>query len=280
MLQIFNPILTFGEKIKLPPLLNLILVFAVFFSVCYLAIVSAATQAAEFDRIYTIYRPKLIEMALTVLAALQIPPESLSAVDWLDVLRRHVLGISETIFALFDQIFLIIVFFSFMLLEGPYLRNKIDIAFPGFANAKIKNIMSSITSQTSSYLGTLTLVGLAGGFCVWAVLALVGVELAIVWGVLAFLLNYIPNVGAIIATALPVMMAVLQFSPDFLWPAIVLVLVSAIQFVTGNIMAPKMLGDKLGLSPVVIMISYGYALDSTKVNFYNTCPYERIPYDF
>jgi len=142
-----------------------------------------------------------------------------------------------------------------MLLEAPSLNNKIDMAFSGSTGAKVKNIMSSITYEIGNYLGTLTLIGMATGVCVWIALAIMGVELAAGWAVLAFLLNYIPNVGAVISTILPVMMAVLQFSPGYVQPIIVLILMSVIQFVSGNVIAPKILGDKLGLSPVVIMLS-------------------------
>jgi predicted PurR-regulated permease PerM len=173
----------------------------------------------------------------------------------MDILVQYMRGISKSIYTLFSQIFLILIFFMFMLLEAPSLNNKIDMAFSGSAGAKVKNIMSSITYEISSYLGGLTLIGIATGVCVWIVLAIMGVELAVGWAVLVFLLNYIPNAGAVISTIPPVIMAALQFSPGYVQPVIVLILVSAIQFVFGNVIAPKILGDKLGLSPVVIMLS-------------------------
>ena len=256
MLQIFSPILALGRKLKLPPAVNLLLVSIIFLGVCYLGVVFSANQIVEFNRIFAEYSPKLNEMVFNIMAALQIPPEALLNINWLDILRQHLLDISGMVYDLFAHIFLILIFFMLMLLEAPSLGNKIDMAFSEHTSAKIKNIMSSIAYEISSYLGTLTLIGLATGVCVWIILAVIGVELAAGWAVLAFFMNYIPNIGAVISTALPVAMAVLQFSPGYVQPAVVLLLVSGVQFVFGNIVAPKMLGDKLGLSPVVIMISF------------------------
>jgi predicted PurR-regulated permease PerM len=115
--------------------------------------------------------------------------------------------------------------------------------------------MSSVSYEISRYLGTLTLISLATGVCVWAILAIMGVELAAGWGVLTYLLNYIPTVGSIIATVPPVMMAILQFSPGYVKPLIVLLSLGAIQLFLGNFVTPKLIGDRLELSPVVILLS-------------------------
>ncbi|MCL1866696.1 MAG: AI-2E family transporter [Oscillospiraceae bacterium] len=142
-----------------------------------------------------------------------------------------------------------------MILESPFLNNKIDHAFSGYTATRIKNIMSSVSYEISSYLGTLTLISLATGTCTWAALEVIGVELAVGWGVLTFLLNYIPTVGSIIATVPPVMMAMLQFSPGYMQPIVVLLSLGAIQITIGNVITPKVVGDRLGLSPVVILLS-------------------------
>ena len=70
-----------------------------------------------------------------------------------------------------------------------------------------------------------------------------------------FLLNFIPTVGSIIATIPPVLMAILQFSPGLFKPLVVLISLTAIQITIGNVITPKVVGDRLGLSPVVILLS-------------------------
>ena len=102
---------------------------------------------------------------------------------------------------------------------------------------------------------TLSLISLATGFCAWLVLVALGVELASGWGVLTFLLNFILTVGSIIATIPPVLMAILQFSPGYIKPLIVLISLTAIQVTIGNVITLKVVRDRLGLSPVVILLS-------------------------
>ena len=173
----------------------------------------------------------------------------------MDFFGRYLRNISALAFAVSSKVVLTLVFFFFMLLEAPFMNNKIDRAFSGHNAAKVKNIMSSVSSEISKYLGTLSLISLITGVLVWAVLEFIGVELAVGWGILAFLLNYIPTVGSIIATIPPVMMAALQFSPSYIVPVVVMFSLTAIQFGLGNFVVPKMLGDRLGISPVVILLS-------------------------
>jgi predicted PurR-regulated permease PerM len=87
------------------------------------------------------------------------------------------------------------------------------------------------------------------------VLEFIGVDFAVTWGALAFFLNFIPTVGSILASIPPVLLALVQFYPS-LWPAVITLLaVTTIQMGMGNALAPKVMGDQLNLSPVVVLLS-------------------------
>jgi predicted PurR-regulated permease PerM len=255
LLQVFRPLLDLGKKIKLPQILNVILVFTVFFGLCVVGINFCTTQVVAFSRAFNLYYPKLNEMTRNILAILQIPPESISRINWMDILGQYLRNISEIAFAISSKFVLMLVFLMFMLLEAPYLNGKIDRAFSGQHAARIKKILTSVSDQISRYLVTLTLISLATGLCVWIALVAQGVELAVGWGVLTFLLNFIPTVGSIVATIPPVLMAALQFSPSYVRPIMVLLSLGAIQITIGNVITPKVVGDRLGLSPVLILLS-------------------------
>jgi predicted PurR-regulated permease PerM len=255
-LQIFRPIINFGNKIKLPTIANLILVIAVFFSLCCIGIVFFNAQVVEFKEVYYKYSPILRDLMTKVLQSLQIISEGSELTkNLMDIFGSYLRNIPELALSISSNIVLILVFFMFMLLESPFLNNKIDNVFSNQNAAKTKKIMSSVSYEISRYLGTLTLISLLTGVSAWAILVLAKVELAATWGVLTFLLNYIPTVGSIIATIPPVLMAILQFSPSYTKPIIVLLSLSAIQIFLGNFITPKVVGDRLGLSPVVILIS-------------------------
>lgn len=95
------------------------------------------------------------------------------------------------------------------------------------------------------------------GFLVWAVLALFKLELANVFGIFAFILNFIPSIGSIIATLLPVPIAVAQFqNPGLIF--LVVGLPGAIQIIIGNGIEPKLMGQSLNLHPVTILMALSF----------------------
>lgn len=86
------------------------------------------------------------------------------------------------------------------------------------------------------------------------VLRLVGVDFAAVWGLIIFLLNYIPNVGSAIGVVFPALLALVQF--ETLTPFVMVVLgLGTTQFVIGNVVEPAMMGSSLNLSSFVIILS-------------------------
>ena len=94
------------------------------------------------------------------------------------------------------------------------------------------------------------------GVCVWLALSALGVDFAKTWGALAFLLNFIPTIGSILASIPPILIAIVQFAPDQTWKAFVAAgVLLGIQMVIGNGISPKIMGDRLNLSPVVVLLS-------------------------
>lgn len=250
--QISKPILKVGQKLRLPHVLNVLLVFCVFFVLSVYSIKFCTSQIVSSERLINFYGPKLNELIYKILDALEIPSEAFSVVG---LLRRYSRGISGGILNFSSQLVITLIFLLFMLLEAPLWSKKVDEAFPDSSAAKIKLAMASISLQTSRYLGTMTLVSFITAFCVWGTLALIGVEFAVGWGVMAFFLNFIPIVGPFIATIPPVLMAMLQFSPTSGQTIMTFLALGTVQIITGNILAPKMFGNSLGLSPVVVLLS-------------------------
>ena len=109
--------------------------------------------------------------------------------------------------------------------------------------------------RVKRYLMTQAAVSAATGILVGTVLALLGVDLALVFGLFAFLLNFIPSVGSIIATLLP--LPVVLFSPDVttLTAVLAIAIPGSIQLTIVIIITPKVMGDSLDLHPVVILLA-------------------------
>ncbi|MBQ3345744.1 MAG: AI-2E family transporter [Synergistaceae bacterium] len=254
ILQMLRPVTKISSALKFNAWSNVILVFAILTGIGLAGFKFITAQVVEFGHVYTEYSEKLIEWAAGLMQTLSVPPETVKNFDWFAILRSNASNISSLIIALSSKFVMTLVFLMFMMVEAPYLDDKINKAF-GKNSERVRKIISAISQQVSQYLGTLTLISFATGVCAWLVLTVLDVRLAAGWGVLTFLLNFIPTVGSIIATIPPVVMAVIQFSPGLFRPFLVLVLLTAIQVTIGNIITPKVVGDRLGVSPVMILLS-------------------------
>lgn len=254
ILQMLRPVIKIARTLKFNAWFSVILVFAVIAIAGLAAFKFMASQVVEFGHVYTEYSDKLIEWAVGMMQTLSVPPEAVKNFDWFAILRENASNISSLIIALSSKFVMTFVFLMFMMLEAPYLDDKIKKAF-GKNSQRVQKIISDISEQVSRYLGTLALISFATGVCAWLILTVIGVRLAAGWGVLTFLLNFIPTVGSIIATVPPVVMAIIQFSPGLFMPLLVLISLAAIQITIGNIITPKVVGDRLGVSPVMILLS-------------------------
>ena len=140
---------------------------------------------------------------------------------------------------------LFVAIFLFFLLVG---RNP---------NVVRAGIYGTIDSKIRRYIATKTVLSAITGLLVWITLALFGLELAAVFGMLTVLLNFIPNIGSIIATLLPVPIAVAQFQNQW-FIVLVLLVPGAIQMTIGNVIEPKLMGQGLQLHPVVILLALAF----------------------
>ena len=113
--------------------------------------------------------------------------------------------------------------------------------------------LNIIGDNVRHYLGIKTLTSLLTGALIWVGLTLVGVDYAIIWALIAFLLNYIPNIGSIIAAVPAVIFALVQLGlGGVIWTTIIFV---AVNMIVGNAVEPKMMGKGLGLSTFVVFLS-------------------------
>ncbi len=138
-----------------------------------------------------------------------------------------------------------------MLLEVPQLPEKLQqmMSRPAEGMAAIQRALDSV----SHYLVLKTAISIVTGLVAWGMLAALDVRFAFVWGLLAFALNYIPNIGSVLA-ALPPIIQVLVFN-GFYDALLVLAGYLLINLVFGNILEPRIMGRGLGLSTLVVFLS-------------------------
>lgn len=153
---------------------------------------------------------------------------------------------------------LVTLFVGFLFLERLWFRPKL-VSLMGDAHSaeRVERIISSIVHRVNRYLVVKTIVSLVTGALVWLVMVAFGLELAVAMAILTFVLNFIPNVGSIVATIAVGLVAYIQTGTPVTGIA-VLALVTAIQFVVGQILDPLFLGKTLQLSSFGIIASLAF----------------------
>ncbi|MFK7817749.1 MAG: AI-2E family transporter [Planctomycetaceae bacterium] len=129
-----------------------------------------------------------------------------------------------------------------------------------------QGVYQEIDVQVRSYITTKVALSLATGVLVWAIFRGIGMPMAVVFGVVAFLLNFIPSVGSIISTVVPIPFALAVkagiFGPaaaasmdDIAWLMAVICLPGCVQMLIGNVLEPKLMGNDLQLHPIAILLA-------------------------
>ena len=178
-----------------------------------------------------------------------------------EYIQGIVVTISGGIVSSGKNIFLVLILCLFNLIEYRMTNRKISYAFAGHAKGKILRVIRRIIMEIVHYLSIKTAISLLTGVLVFLVSMAFGLNYAILWGFLAFVMNYIPTFGSIFSCTITTIFAILQFYPNYPKGIIFLIIIILINFFIGNIIEPRVQGKNLGLSPFVIIVSltlWGY----------------------
>lgn len=202
------------------------------------------------SRLYEAYWSLLNTLSSLGLA---IDPEQLNELFDVESGTTWVPAILSQIGNLFMQSIVVSLLVVFMLFETLQFRDKVSLALENPAPSLKR--FSEFSQTFKRYLAVKTIISLATAVLVWISCLLVGVEFPLLWAVLAFALNFIPNIGSAIA-AIPPVLLLLVSQDGGLWQAFLLALsYLGINFVLGNLVEPRLMGRALGLSTLVAFLS-------------------------
>jgi AI-2 transport protein TqsA len=208
-----------------------------------------------YDRV-PYYQTRLSELALQTaewVDAQGLHVDSSTVGSWIDSagVMTVVADLFERLTALLSKALLVALLVLFMLFESGPWRTKMAYVLqrptqdlPRFANA---------TREVQTYLVVKSALSVVTGALCGGWAAICGVDFPLLWGLLAFLLNYIPTLGMFIATIPPVVVALIQLGPG--GALLVLTGYGVINFALGNLVEPRIMGRALGLSPLVVFTS-------------------------
>jgi len=164
----------------------------------------------------------------------------------------------SSITAIFSQTGLISVYVLFILWEYRYFSDKIQLMINDEAQRYHAIItIDKIKSDIKSYFLIKTIVSFVTWVMSYLVMWLFDLDFALFWAMLIFLLNFIPNIGSFIAVCFPLILSLVQYESYYPFFFLLIVL-SSIQILMGNIIEPRFMGNRLNLSPLVIIMALGF----------------------
>jgi predicted PurR-regulated permease PerM len=256
---ICGPVVNWLVHKKVPLGLAVFFVLVLVLSVCYMGGVFLGGRVRDVLAESPRYISQLNTIFQDVMSKFDLPEDFLDDINWTQQLGPKVAAMSGSV-AVFmgnflGKLTLVLIFLVFMLLGKPYFRYKVAAAFPPERADQFTGMTMSISKQIGQYLVVKVAISGTTGVLVWLALTLLKVEFALTWGALAFFLNFIPSIGSILASIPPILLAVVQYYPSVWTPIFTAVVLLLIQMTMGNVIEPKIMGDSLNLSPVVILVS-------------------------
>ena len=251
------PLLYWLQRLRVPNALAVLIIFLGLLVIAILLMTFAGRSLNSLSRQLPTYQERLAGLITHSIVWLNSQGLDIDANNFLltDFFSPRVLmslvsyGLS-ILRVLFTNMFLILLTVLFILLETSVFAQKLETAFP---DPKIQAHFKTISSNVNHYMGLKSLLSLATGVFIWILLAIIGVEFPGTWGLLAFFLNFIPAIGSIIAAVPAILWALLQLG--FSAALLTLLAYLAVNIIIGNFLDPRIIGKKLGLSPLVVIIS-------------------------
>jgi predicted PurR-regulated permease PerM len=187
----------------------------------------------------------------TWLMARGITPGSLSNAVKPDVVMGYAGEAAGELMFMFSQLLVVAITTVFLLFEASGFGRKLRLAL-GDDDADFSHA-DRAAREVQKYLIVKSITSLLTGVLVTVWVAVIGLDFPFLWGFLAFALNYVPNIGSILAAIPAVLLALVQLDPAS--AALIALGYLVINFIVGNVLEPKYMGKTLGLSSLVVFLS-------------------------
>ncbi|MFZ4590013.1 MAG: AI-2E family transporter [Ignavibacteria bacterium] len=265
---LFAPFYEWMKSKKIPSAVAIVIVIVTILVIANLSSVFIYTSVLSFNEELPKYIQKgeaLVKSSQSFIHTLGIPDQYKKSLDLTKMLNGEKIagivgGLVSGIAGLFTNFILILIYVAFLITELGSIKKRILKAFSSDKAKTVNETLNDILADVRKYIVGKTLVNLAHAVTITIVFYIFGLDFALIWGLFTFILAYIPNIGALIATILPFLTAMLQYDNIFT-PVILLVIMAVTGSMFGNIVEPKVLGDKLNLSPLLLLFSlifWGY----------------------
>lgn len=252
-------------------------ILAVFIAYLVTPVVSFLQQRARLPRVPAVVIALLATLGVLTLMGMLITMSSRRLLESASIYQNEIVALAERAVTFFDR-------FQLEIGQRPLLEGIQRLPIQGLLSSTVGTIVdlvrtgllvsifviylllsrrpaelehgvyAEINFKIRRYLVTKFVISASTGALVGSILALFGLDLALVFGFMAFLLNFIPSIGSVFATLLPIPIAIIQF--DDPWTiALVILIPGILQLVIGNGIEPVIMGDGLDLHPVTVLVA-------------------------
>jgi predicted PurR-regulated permease PerM len=157
-------------------------------------------------------------------------------------------GLGDTL----GNMVLILFTVIFLLADAPSYPRKLAMSKADSFESSLR-ALQELASSMNGYMATKAMVSLLTGFLIWLALFLMDVQFAVLWGFLAFLLNFVPNIGSVLAAIPPVLLSLLDGDP--VRTGLIIGLYLLVNMLIGNVIEPRVMGQRVGLSTLAVFLS-------------------------
>lgn len=263
---LFHPLMAYLKFKGLPKWLSLVLILIIVAAIGYLTTLLLISAASDLPDKLQVYTANISAFLSEILKPFDLTLREFASLFNIDLQRLNISVLFEKLFqagviqnlfnslsSMLGDFFISLVFWVFMMLGKVKFEERLAYAFSD-KGTLVQDNLNNINTQLQSYLIIKTILSFIVGTVTTVVLLIYGVDFAILWGILTFVFNFIPNIGALIATLGPIVIALLQYGLGITVISLAVVLF-LVHNIVGNLIEPHYLGRHMDLSPVFVLFS-------------------------
>lgn len=266
---VFLPFYNFMLSKKFPSAFAIIIVVLSIILISNIASLFIFTSINSFSAEFPKYENKFLTLYDGVIAKFDMSAAEIESINNSLNLKKmltngsltsSITGIFTSITGIMGNYILILFYVIFLLSESKSIMERISIAFSDENEITFKRTLSDIVKGVKDYIAGKTLLSFIQAVVLGTFLWICGVDFYVIWGFMFFLSDFIPNIGSLIVTVLVAITTLLQFE-SLTMPVIIVAVLIIIQNLKGNILEPKIFGQRLDLSPLLLFFSlifWGY----------------------
>ena len=260
---IMYPVIKFFDKKRIPRVLSIFLIVIMIIAIFYIFGIVLYQTGINIVSKYNVYEGRIFEIYKNIAHILELPIDETQSF-WGNIwgqqgirtwVQQFSVSFSKIFLSFLSSAGLVILFMIFILLEASFFKEKLDTAYKSHSE-RINRMGHDLMSQVTRYLTAKFFFSLANGILFYIAFRLIGLDFALGWAAIQFVMNFIPTLGSIVTGVGISLFALIQFWPNP-GPIILVIIVILAVNIAGTILDPKVIGEHVGISPFVILVSLG-----------------------